>query len=431
MQLTTKTKIQIVISGIIIIFALAIAGSSFSSLTTPNPKLVQLQKELDDALSGMIDVCMDTKSISDLTNCKQSLQEIKDGCKDSTYSSYSVCDDPRLDQFFINVDDRIAESQSIIDKAKQKVNDKSLDLVNLCYVSKDPACKESMLIIKQQCNEPSLSSLSVCNDPRVDEILARTQPSTTASDVFEYANQQMITFLDVCMMNDDEDSKKDCSEKAKQMISLCANTSVNACNDPRLEEIANWYSNQNIEQPVDTPKLNRGCQPDRLCVKSGDFLKYKADPTVSYVGHDFDGNLTYVFGDFIDTVHLKVNLTFDANDDKHYFQERIMDVSTGLLDPPEQIVDPTVSGSDLPHVFYSISPTLLTYDKLDDVTIEEKIFGGWHGKGDRETIILRNPNPDVTVGIDKETHVIISSFEARYGGGDNSNYVLVDTNVFG
>jgi hypothetical protein len=369
MQLTTKTKIQIVISGIIIIFALVIAGSSFSSLTTPSPKLVQLQKDLDNASLNMVDLCMEVVSISDLTHCKQSIQEIKDNCKDSSYSSFSVCSDPRLDQFFISVDDRIAESQNNIIKAEQKVNDKSLDLVNLCYVSNDPGCEVSMLMIKEQCNEPSLSLLSVCDDPRVDEILARTQPSTPG------------------------------------------------------------YSNQNIEQPIENPKLDRECQPNRLCVKPGDYLRYSFESP--YI--DGKGNLTYYIKNYIDADNISVQLVYVSEQGKKYEKNRTLNLVTGLLNKDQPSSDEfVVSHNTIPYALFNISPVDLSYEELNDVEITEGKRSGWYGSNyERDTVFFRTEDSgSVDVFVDKETRVIILLAYYQYGGYLVQHNVLTDTNIF-
>jgi len=152
---------------------------------------------------------------------------------------------------------------------------------------------------------------------------------------------------------------------------------------------------------------DRNCKTDYVCVLPGDFLKYTSYTTSEYILEDGSGccggNLTYAFENFIDTNHIKVNLKFDSEDGlHHYSQKRVMNVSTGLLQPPEKIIDPIFEhmlfGDEIPHVLYSISPTLLTYNKtlaeaegVDNIIIEERI-----GPKERQTIFLNNLGPSNT-----------------------------------
>ncbi len=205
---------------------------------------------------------------------------------------------------------------------------------------------------------------------------------------------------------------------------------------------------------------DRNCKTDYVCVLPGDFLKYASHPTVGYSFEDGSGccigNLTYAFEDFIDINHIKVNLKFDSEDGSHHYsQKRVMDISTGLLGSPEKITEPIFEhmlfGNEIPHILYSISPTLLTYDKtlarnegVVDITIEE---GNWGA--DRKTIFLKSPGQtntngfdepalfsgyEINVFFDKETHVIVYSAKIDHQTSAtyyDSHYALVETNVFG
>lgn len=361
-----------------------------------DPKVQAIAKEWSVAANNLLDLCRTSDTSEDtlvrLQNCKTDIQSLSNDCNEQVvYSKTDFClntDFQKLDKSF---DQRITIVEEKIEALQTKISTLKEELGNM---------------------EPE-------NTP------------STASDIFELTNQKMIAFFDGCMINNDEDSKKDCSETAKQMISLCANTSVNACNDPRLEEIANWGSNQNIEQQIEPPKLNRECQPDRLCVKPGDYLQYSFE-SPSYM--EGKGVLTYYFKDYLDDDNISVQLVYVSDEGNRHEKIRTMNLVTGLLNEEPQGGDISVSSNTIPYALDKISPVNLSYENLPNVEITEKKFPGWYGGSyDRDTVFFESKDAgdfSVNVFVDKETRVIILSQEYTYGGYLVKNDVLKDTNIF-
>jgi len=213
-------------------------------------------------------------------------------------------------------------------------------------------------------------------DPRVDEILTRTQPSTTTSDISVPANQ-------------------------------------------------------NIEQQIQTPKLNRECQPDRLCVKPGDYLQYSFESPSYMEGR---GVLTYYFKDYLDDDNISVQLVYVSDEGNRHEKIRTMNLVTGLLNEEPQGGDISVSSNTIPYALDKISPVNLSYENLPNVEITEKKFPGWYGGSyDRDTVFFESKDAgdfSVSVFVDKETRVIILSQHYIYGGYLVKNDVLKDTNIF-
>ncbi|HXV66841.1 MAG TPA: hypothetical protein VD731_06435 [Nitrosopumilaceae archaeon] len=214
-------------------------------------------------------------------------------------------------------------------------------------------------------------------------------------------------------------------EKSKEAVNEISTTTQPVVTPPDISEDIN----QKIVSSIDTQKLNRECVQDRVCVKPGDYLQYSyQSPQVN----DGKGNLTYYFKDYLDSDNISVQLVSISEDGNKYEETRVMNLITGLLDmKPKEL---GASHNRVPHAIFSISPTQLTYEDLEDVTITEKKFGAWHGKGERDTIFVKSniygTDWSVDVYIDKETRVIIFVSHYTFGGYLMVHYVLEDTNIF-
>ncbi len=238
--------IGIIISVVIIVFSLYMVGSSISNLQNIDEKYDAesqiLAQKLNDASIKMLDICTTTNNLVDLRGCKStSIPQIIEHCNDEQYPTTSVCSDVRLKEFSNTIDVRIeSANKDYLNKMTillSEIDFHQSKQIEHCYVLKTNlgSCKVFMIEIKNDCMEEGLRNIPSCNDPRIEEIINRV--SLQSNDIIEDSNNQMMDFLASCML----EKTKSCVDSAKKSIELCnIDASVPACNDPRLDEIANY-----------------------------------------------------------------------------------------------------------------------------------------------------------------------------------------------
>ena len=161
------------------IFSLILLVTTLQRLANdePTPEMKAQLEKVDDASKNVIDTCMTVTDKAVIDGCIKAINEMKDRCKDKTYSTMSVCADPRLDNFFTDIEERTKLNQQKKQVAGEKVNQKTLEIIDICMnVSNESdliTCKESMLTIKEHCLDPSYEQISACTDPRIEQILSR------------------------------------------------------------------------------------------------------------------------------------------------------------------------------------------------------------------------------------------------------------------
>lgn len=172
-------KISLIFSVIGIISAI---GLILYVAPNMNERVEIAQEKLDSASLNLLDVCMKTVSVSDLYGCKKEIGDIVERC--GSQSTMSVCTDPRIEQFFMMVDERIVQSLG-------KINDAALNLLEQCYdVSPELSGNCDFSSIEAYCQDPRFSSMSVCNDSRFKIItnqngIAENYPSDESSNISE------------------------------------------------------------------------------------------------------------------------------------------------------------------------------------------------------------------------------------------------------
>jgi hypothetical protein len=263
------TVIKLVIAIVVSVFSIIVFGNVMYAQSQQHQALQntvnQGMKDLDSAATNLIDVCSTTKSIDGLNNCKSELNTLINNCKDSSYSSMSSCNDPRIGQFFSTVDSKISYARSKLASDASDLNTAIQKQVNLCYQARDAntlaECKTMMLQVQQDCNTETSydsyvgpNSLPICQDPRITQIL--NEQINQPSNVYDAANQNMESFMNMCMSAQDNNTIQNCATKARQMIFFCKNTSVQACNDPRLQQIANLDQPQPVSNQINTTAFN-------------------------------------------------------------------------------------------------------------------------------------------------------------------------------
>jgi hypothetical protein len=265
-------KIIIGIVGLIfgIFILVTIVPAQFQQQQSTNSLIVQDKNQLNDASVNLINTCETDQSVGDLTMCKSGIMDMKNKCQDTQYSSMSVCNDPRIDQFLSTVDSKIVFAESMISNSASKVVDTCVNLIASGGNSQE--CISEMQNIQQSCNQYNVGNhMSVCSDPRINEILTGSiqsqlpaptnlnysQSGQNSSSLIQSANQYTLSFIDSCMKATDSSVIQTCSETAKKMLAYCNNISSvgvgQICNDPRLVQLANTDQTANPPEPLNNP----------------------------------------------------------------------------------------------------------------------------------------------------------------------------------
>jgi hypothetical protein len=184
-----------------------------------NPEAQEIAKKWSVETDKLLGICLplDTSKdgLTSLQQCKTKFQDIQNNCKDELFSKTDFClntDFQKLDESF---DQRITMVEGKIQALEQKVED-----------------------LKKQ-----------------SEALESAKPEFNA-DVFEFANDSVLGYLDYCM----EYPSERCTEDAKEMLRLCSiDASVKACSDPRMKEIAivEMIEQTTGNDPNDSPSVAR------------------------------------------------------------------------------------------------------------------------------------------------------------------------------
>jgi hypothetical protein len=264
-------KILIGIVGLIFtIFLLAIiVPAQFQQQQATNSLIKQDVSQVNDASVNLINICVTDQSVGDLTMCKSSITDLKNKCQGSQYSSMSVCTDPRIDQFLSTVDSKTTYAEGVISNSASKVVDSCVSLI--ASEGNNQECISEMQNIQQSCNQYNIGNhMTVCSDPRINEILSGSissqlpnmalpnfnQTNQNSSNIIQSANQYTLSFIDSCMKATDSSVIQTCSETAKKMLDYCNNISSagigQICNDPRLAQLANVGQTAN-SMPLSNP----------------------------------------------------------------------------------------------------------------------------------------------------------------------------------
>ena len=255
-------NVKTIISSVIIVFAIIVLGNSIYNLNNlsnfspqDDPEFQRIQSELNDSMISMIDLCTTTNHLGTLMSCKTiSIPNLIDICNSEENVNFPICSDVKSNEFFSNLDERIeilskdhlnklATLNSEIDLTQYK-------LIENCYVKQTNLdfCKNSLLEMKNECVQNVESrNLSSCNDPRIEEIINRIP--LQSDNYIDIANNQVMDLLASCTQVKTEA----CVNAAKQIMMACGiEATVQACSDPRLDEIANY----NVQPILDSEIIN-------------------------------------------------------------------------------------------------------------------------------------------------------------------------------
>jgi len=212
----------------------------------------------DISAQNVLDVCDEVQSENDFLRCEESKSGIIENCK--KYPTMTVCNDPRLQKLtsVAKVSTQSTYTSEVM-TAAQKFNEAALRTLDVCTIaiSSDvvASCKISVLSIKEQCADSRLPPISVCNDPRLDEILNQVDlvGNNNQDDAYSRAVQVVSDFLDKCSNTTTDYQAEICAKTAKEMMDLCNSMQGGippGCSDPRLAKIAGeeyGNTNQNTE----------------------------------------------------------------------------------------------------------------------------------------------------------------------------------------
>ncbi|MGI0017279.1 MAG: hypothetical protein ACREA1_01070 [Nitrosotalea sp.] len=244
-------KITYLIAIAVAVFAIAVMGDiGFYYMTGQNqkPESVKLVSQSNVQNLNLVNDCMQFQTLDSLTSCKASISLLKEQCKKPDYSDMQICKDSRIDQFLDTVDFKIISAQNQMTEVSTELNSSISHLVNLCIQSDISSCQPTMMELKQECSMEKLGSIQACQDPRIDMIISKDINYTTNPDYFQ---DQVLSFIDTCSKASGNDSITTCATTARQVMSLCHTGTTPACNDDRLQQIANMGLNSVIISKIE------------------------------------------------------------------------------------------------------------------------------------------------------------------------------------
>ena len=250
-------KIMYLISAAIAIFVIAIVGDiEFYYMTGQDEKssIVKSASQYNTQNLNLVNDCMQFQSLDSLTRCKTSISSLKQECNKQGYTNTEICNDPRIDQFLNTVDFKITSAQNQINEASYDLNSSISHLVNLCIQSDISSCQPTMMELKQECSTKKFDEIKACVDPRIDKIISKNINYSAIDS--NYFQDQVLSFIDTCSKASGNDSITTCATTARQIMSLCHPSLTSACNDDRLQQIANMGLNSAIITKIDEQNSN-------------------------------------------------------------------------------------------------------------------------------------------------------------------------------
>jgi hypothetical protein len=247
------------ISIAIAVFVITVVGDiEFYYMTGQNEKssVVKSDSQSNVKNLNLVNDCMQFQSLDSLTSCKVSMSQLEKECKKPDHQSSEICKDSRINQFLDTVDCKIISAQNQMVEVSSELNSSIYHLVNLCTQSDISSCASTMMELKQECSTKRLDKIQSCVDPRIDKIISKDINHTATNS--GYFQDQVLSFIDTCSMASGNDSISTCATTARQVMSLCHSNPTPACNDDRLQQIANMGLNSATLSKID--ELNNKLQ---------------------------------------------------------------------------------------------------------------------------------------------------------------------------
>jgi len=254
MKMVSKLILSIasLIVGIVII--LLVLPAQLHETQQGNNQTEQSTSQINEKILNAIAICDNASSIGDLKNCKETMTFVKNECGNSTFSSISACNDPRIGQFLSTVDGIIASTPTQNSSMESKMSADILQGLNQCSHASDAntisECQSLVLQIKKSCS--TYPNMTVCDDPRIPQMANMRQTTTlplqsaahsqTAinATVFNNLNNETENILNECVNTTISNSttcidainaiKQDCNTTLKPYLSY-----LSTCHDPRLQ----------------------------------------------------------------------------------------------------------------------------------------------------------------------------------------------------
>ncbi len=245
-------KIMYFISISIAVFVIAIVGDiEYYYMTGQNEKSTAVKSNTQSNVQdiNLVNNCIQFQTLDNLESCKISISQLKQDCQNSDYQDSEICKDPRIDQFLDTIDYKITSAQNQMAEASADLDSSISHLVNLCTQSDIPSCQSTMMEVKQECSTRALDQIKSCSDPRIDQIISKDINYTSTDS--NYFQDQVLSFIDTCSKASGNDSISTCATTARQVMSLCQSSLASACNDDRLQQIANMGLNSVIISKIE------------------------------------------------------------------------------------------------------------------------------------------------------------------------------------
>ena len=263
---------QIILSGIVLAFALIVTVYAISNLSSSSDTSPHLIKELDDAAIRYLEACHNAISIDDILQCKTSLSETKVKCNDELKES-KFCSDPRLNEFFDNASTKL-------ERASHEINKSMLNLIGTCDDKFSPTeeCKASMRIIQENCKEYDLDA---CYDGRILQIInGQLHDDLGSSHILEPMESKLSVILsdlsqkpspytaqEAQIISDNAKKSRICGDTVKKMIRINEEIELGKINpnNPENQIMMGTLQGDVNECDVNMLQIYQQCKIDGLC----------------------------------------------------------------------------------------------------------------------------------------------------------------------
>lgn len=235
-------KKSIILSSISLIMGLLITIYLASYVLPYNAERVEVanQKVIESTLN-LLDVCINTKTLGDITNCDRDIQEnISKICKDNNVKE---CDS-KITKYYDTRDARIEQAHAALNSAFRNV-------ILTCDASMDSSCDQSLNQIEDYCTkyvgtiayvdacdelETNLNQINMDND--IGLLMLEKHFVTCQTIYDEYLKMQNADDIEYVNYAFDAKNKIDsCLVESNNLSVRCVDMTPTTCDDEKLDEL--------------------------------------------------------------------------------------------------------------------------------------------------------------------------------------------------
>lgn len=145
-------------------------------------RMEEVNKKLADATLNLLDVCVSSKTLGDISNCDSEIPRISQSCKDKHIGG---CDS-RIDEYYRTRSNRIAEAHDALNSA-------FTNLFEVCSSTYGIECDQGLSDIKNYCENyrNTIAYVETCDDPYLSKEPTTISEQTTMSEECKEAKEIM------------------------------------------------------------------------------------------------------------------------------------------------------------------------------------------------------------------------------------------------